>query len=113
MKRILEAFRAARKIEIVLVLVFIAVMAVIVLDKGNFAVSGANSEEMRLERLLNHIECAGNLEVMLSGGDGEYRSCVVVADGANDMRVVLKLQRAVQAALDIPLEDIEIIPSGG
>jgi len=113
LKRILEAFRAARKIEIVLVLVFIAVMAVIVLDKGNFAVSGANSEEMRLERLLNHIEGAGNLEVMLSGADGEYRSCVVVADGANDMRVVLKLQRAVQAALDIPLEDIEIIPSGG
>ena len=113
MKRIMEALRAARKIEIVLVLVFIAVLAVIVMDQGSLTASDAGSEEARLEKILSSIEGAGRVNIMLSGTDGAYRSCVVIAEGGDDMRIILKIQRAVQAATEIPPEKIEIIASGG
>ena len=113
MKRIADAFRAARKIEIVLVAVMIAVMAVIMLSQENAPSSAAGSEEQRMERLLSRIEGAGQVDVMINSGEDGVRGCVVVADGAGDMRVLLKMRRAVQAALDIPAENIEIIPSGG
>ena len=113
MKRIWEAFRAARKIEIVLVVVFLAVLTLIMLEQGGTVTAGASSEEMRLERILSRIEGAGRTSVMISGEEGQVKSCVIVSDGADDMRVLIKIQRAVQAAMDIQAENIEIIPSGG
>jgi len=113
LKRIAEAFRAARKIEIVLLAVFIAVLLAIILDQGAIAPSVASEAEIRLERLLSRIEGAGNVKVMLSGEEGAYSGCVVVADGAQEVQVSIKILRAVQAAMSIPAENIEIISSGG
>ena len=113
MKKITEAFRSARKIEIVLVAVMIAVMVVILLGQNDAAVSSTGSTEQRLENLLADIEGTGRVNVMLSGDESGCTGCVVVAEGAQDMLVVLKMQRAVQAALGISPENIEIIASGG
>lgn len=110
MGRILEAVKGARKIELALALVLIAVAMLVFMQQAD---SAALSDEARLERLLSQIEGSGEISVMLSGEEGGYKGCVVIAEGGNDMRVVLKIQRAVQAALDISCENIEIIASGG
>ncbi|MBQ3575732.1 MAG: hypothetical protein IJA26_08670 [Clostridia bacterium] len=113
MKRILETFKSARKIEIVLLVVFVAAALVFVMEKGTFVPAAAGEDEIRLQRLLSQIEGSGDVSVMLSSGAGGYTGCVVVADGAADMRVIIKMQRAIQAAVNIPPENIELIPSGG
>ena len=113
MKKIAETFRSARKIEIVLVAVMIAVMAVIMLGQNDVPASSSGSAEYRLKSLLSGIKGAGRVDVMLTGDENSYTGCVVIAEGARDMRVVLKMQRAIQAALDISPENIEIIASGG
>lgn len=113
MKRIRELFRSARKLEIALAIVAAAVLALMLIEQGAGPTASGTAEEMRLERLLERIEGAGQVSVLLGGGEGAYSGCVVVAGGAEDMRVCLKMQRAVMAATDLPLEKIEIIPSGG
>ena len=113
MKKLAEAFRSARKIEIVLLVVMIAVVAVVLLGQDGEHASSSVSAEDRLESLLSGIEGAGRVDVMLSGNEYGYAGCVVIAEGAHDMRVILKMQRAIQAALDILPENIEIIASGG
>ncbi len=113
MKKIAETFRSARKIELVLVAVMIAVMAVLLLGQQDAAVTASGNAEQRLESILSRIEGAGRVDVMLCGEDGGYTGCVVIAEGAHDVRVVLKMQRAVQAAFGILPENTEIIASGG
>ena len=112
MKRILEMFRSARKIEFLIAVVIAALLVLILIDQGGFG-SQANGPEARLERLLSRIDGAGKVSVMLSGAEDTLNGCVVVAGGADDVGVALKMQRAVMAATDLPLEKIEIIPSGG
>ena len=113
LKKIAEAFRSARKIELVLAAVLIAVMVLLLLGQHDAAISAPGGVEQRLEKLLCSIEGAGKVEVMLSGEESAYTGCVVIAEGADDVHVALKMQRAIQAALGILPENVEIIASGG
>lgn len=113
MKRITEAFKGARKLEWVLALILVAIAVVILLEQGISPGSVASEDELRLERLLSQIDGTGQVSVLLSGKEGEYNGCVVIAEGADDVRIFLKLQRAIQTAMNIPAENIEIIATEG
>lgn len=111
--RISEALKGARKLEWVLVLILVAIAVVILMEQGNTSDSIASEDELRLEKLLLQIDGCGRVSVLLSGKEGEYTGCVVVAEGADDVHIFLKLQRAIQTATNIPVENIEIISMEG
>ena len=111
MKQLVEMLRGARRIEFWIAAA--AVCALLALALGGGANSGSDGVEARMERILSRIEGAGRVTVMLSGPEDAPRGAVVAAGGAGDARVVLELQRAVQALTGLELEEIEIVKSKG
>lgn len=112
MKKIMEVLRGARWFEILLAAVAVAVL--ILLQMRDAAPSGGNTElEKRLCAVLGRIEGVGRVEVMVTE-DGQNRpdGVLVVAEGASDMAVCLRLQYAVQTLLGTEVSRIEIVPYG-
>ena len=112
MKPLLDALRGARKIEIWIIIAILCALMVLGLGDGQRSETGANGDEYRLQRILSRIDGAGEVGVMLSESDGKLQGCVVAAEGAREIAVMLQLQRAVQALTGLDLEHIEIVPSG-
>lgn len=115
MKKWLETFRGARWLEILL---FMAIAAALMLVlAGNDELAGdtaANSDELRMQRILSQIEGVGNVSVMISGNDdGKEKpgGVVVVASGADDLHVNLKIQNAVQALTGLSPSQIQVYAS--
>lgn len=112
MKQLLNVLRSARKIEILVVIAMLCVL--LVLSYGERGGGGAqpDSEEMRLKQILTQIEGAGRVSVMISRNqDDEIQGVVVAASGADDLRVMLEMQRAVKTLTNLELERIEILES--
>ena len=106
MKNLLETAKSARWLEILLLAAILCAMLALAMDGGD--ASTVHSGEGRMERTLEEIEGAGKVRVLLS--DPQNPSGVVVlAEGADDISVMLKLQRSVQVLTGLPLESIEII----
>lgn len=112
MKQLMEALKSARKLEICIALAVVAALLVLGLGGGG-GDGGASPEERRMERILSEIEGAGRVSVMLSEDEkGAYSGAVVAASGAEDIAVLLRLQRAVQTLTGLEMENIEIVKSG-
>jgi len=111
MKRLLETLRGARKIEIFLAAVAIAVL--LMQGSSCFQSQSTGTElEQRLEAILARIEDVGRVDVMVNeSADGTPNGVLVVAEGADDISVCLRLQYAVQALLGIDASEIEIVRS--
>jgi len=82
--------------------------------------AGQTEEEARLARVLSAMEGAGNVEVAVfyepvQEKDASSRPCgvVVVAQGADDITVRLRLTRAVCTLLGVDSEQVEVFPSEG
>ena len=108
----MEKLRSARKIEWLALLVAIALLALILQDTG--ALSGtrdASTElEERLERVLSSVEGAGEVRAMVTEDEnGGVVGVLVVAQGAGDIAVRLKLAQAVKALLGVDLNRIEVV----
>ena len=114
MKRLMEALRSARKIEVLLITAVLCIMFLLYIgDGGRQSGQEASTEEIQMQQLLSRIEGAGEVSVMLARNEkGEAAGAVVVAQGADDIRVVLELQRSVHALTGLDLEHIEIVKSG-
>lgn len=112
MKRLLEAFRSARKVEVFIVVAMLCVLAVLSLGNGDVGREGASEEELRIERILSQIEGAGRVSVMIALDEtGGRCGAVVVCSGAEDMRVLLEIQRSMQALTGLELSRIEVMKS--
>lgn len=112
MNRLLEALKTARKAEI-LIIVALACMLLLCLGGDREARIVSTEVEVRLECVLSEIEGAGKVCVMLSENDEEQPlGAVVVAQGADEMHVVLEIQRAVKALTGLETQYIEVIKSG-
>lgn len=110
MKGIMEALRSARRLEWFILLAAAAVLLVLCMgDGGSEAVSPG---EARLKAVLESIDGAGRVSVMLSGEEGAYTGAVVTATGADEIAVLLRLQRAVHALTGLETQDIEIMRAG-
>lgn len=112
MKLLVEAFKSARKAEIIIVAA--ALLMLILLSLGNsFPVDGAvTDEERRMQRILSQVEGAGSVKVMLSTDEsGELLGAVVAASGAGEIAVQLRLQQAVHTLTELELDQIEVVKS--
>ena len=108
MKQLFETIRAARWLEPTLLLALVCILVVLALGSGGE--SAASEEEARMQRILSKIDGAGRVHVMIARDDGgECTGVVVVASGAEDVEVMLRLQRAVQALTNLELSQIEIV----
>lgn len=108
MRHFFETIKAARWVELAIAVGLVCVLIVLALGSGNG--SAASDEEARMQRILSKIDGAGRVSVMLARNDaGECTGAVVVASGAEDIEVMLRLQRAVQALTNLELSQIEIV----
>lgn len=114
MKSLLESLRAARHIELLILIVLLAALALFMLGGAGRAPSGGTDAEARLEKLLGRVEGVGSVDVMISlDADGNPAGAAVVADGPLSVRATLEIQSAIQALLDIDLSRIRVIGRGG
>lgn len=73
----------------------------------------ASTEESRINRVLSAIDGAGRVEVAVYYEDAIPCSAVVVAEGAGDIAVQLRLASAVTTLLGIPQERVAIYEREG
>ena len=107
MKKFLEELKGARNIEWCLAVLAIAIL---ILTQWNGSPSAIvqTQQEQRLSAILNRIEGAGRVEVMIS--ESAQEGVLIVAEGADDLGVCLHLQYAVQTLLGTEASRIEIVP---
>jgi len=108
MKRFLEELKGARKIEWFLVLLALAVLLLTQLGDGLSETPHLTEQEKRISAILARIEGAGKVEAMIS--DRGESGILIVAEGADNLLVNLRLQHAVQALLGVEAVRIEIMP---
>lgn len=79
------------------------------------ALSSGTEIEKRLENILEQIEGAGDVSVMItyesevsSGGGNEISGVLVVSSGAENIKVRLNLLQAVKTALNVDVKLVEI-----
>jgi len=109
-KQLMEALKSARRLEVCIAVAAIAVL--LVLSLGGEAVPEESEAELRMQRILSEIEGAGRVSVMLSESESICTGAVIASSGADDISVMLQLQRAVRALTGLELEQIEIVKSG-
>lgn len=107
MGKILEAFKGARKIELYLAAAGVALLLILYAPAGGGVSLQKTQQEIRIQAVLEKVYGAGRVDVMIAEGG---RSVLVVAEGAEDIGVCLRLQHAVMAVVDADACDIEIIP---
>mgnify|MGYP006962938577 FL=1 len=64
-----------------------------------------NDEEARLSAILSNLEGAGDVQTMITKSDGEITGVLVIADGAKNPMIRLRLMQACASALGIS-EDV-------
>jgi len=112
LKLLVEAFKSARKAEIIIVAA--ALLMLLLLGVGNTISENdaVTDEERRMQRILSQIEGAGNVKVMLSTDEsGALMGAVIAAPGAEGIAVQLRLQQAVHTLTELELDRIEVVKS--
>ena len=67
-----------------------------------------DEEETRLSKVLSSIEGAGQVEVMIVREDGVVTGVLVVAEGAKDIGVMLKLLDATSTVMGVDKSVVEV-----
>ena len=91
-------------------LALLAVAALVLLAPGVRTSDVRSETEARLERVLSEVEGAGRVKVMVFEGKDGQTGVLVVAEGARDVSVRLRLQKAVQTVLGIDNARIDVSP---
>ena len=92
----------------------LAIAALALLAGGALnADDGASPLEARLERVLESVEGAGDVRAMVLEGEGGVSGVLVVAEGAKDVAVRLRLQSAVCTLLGIENAAVNVSPMEG
>ncbi len=113
MKQFLNALRAARKLELCILTLALAVALLLLVNSGGMNGGEASGEERRMQRILSAIDGAGRVRVMLSSdANGGYTGAVIAASGANEILVQLRIQSAVQTLTGLELERIDVVRLG-
>jgi hypothetical protein len=120
----LAAVKGARKMEWIIVAAAAAALALLLMSQ-NAAESDRTRLEARMEAVLSDVRGAGRVRVLVSEeGDAAgafaasdansgVRGAVIVADGADDVRVALELASAAQALLGLEPEKIQVLKMEG
>lgn len=106
-----KVFRS-KKLRLVISAIIIALVLIIysgVSEKKTEEVSTVmDEEETRLSKVLSSIEGAGQVEVMIVREDGVVTGVLVVAEGAKDIGVMLKLLDATSTVMGVDKSVVEV-----
>ncbi len=112
---IYQKLKNTKKMQIVAVAFIIAVALVIyssVVAKGDEQAIAtgvvASSQEARLSSILSSIDGAGEVEAMISEQNGEIVGVLVIAEGANNISVRVKLVDATSSALGVDRQIVNV-----
>ena len=112
MKRLYDLLKSAKKHELLILIAVICILFILYLGGSKTDQSSGSTEE-RLQGMLSRIEGAGKVYVLLAESEESgYTGAVITCSGADNMRVVLELQRAVKAFTGLESDQIEVIKSG-
>ena len=70
-----------------------------------------SSDEARLSEILSAIDGAGEVHVMITQMDGKISGVLVVASGAKDLSIRLKLLEATKVALNVNADIVSVYAS--
>lgn len=70
-----------------------------------------SSDEVRLSEILSAIDGAGEVNVMITHTDGKISGVLVVASGAKDLSIRLKLLEATKVALNVNADIVSVYAS--
>lgn len=112
MKKFLEEIKMTKKLEWLLLLAVAAMLLLVVFKDTDPSENLRTETERRLISVLSGIDGVGKTDVLIAQNDGRT-SVLVVAEGAEDMNVYLRVLQAVRVMFDIELADIEIISHRG
>lgn len=93
-----------------LALALLAAAALLLLSSGSGSNAKASDTEARLERVLSEVEGAGEVRAMVLEENGNVRGVLVVAEGADDVMVRLRLQNAVRTLWGMENCEIDVVP---
>ena len=99
-----------KNISIIVVTIIIALALLIYssVDKEDSRVNDMDDEEMRLSAVLSEIEGAGKVTTMIVREDGKVKGVLVIAEGADDISVMLKLLNATSTVMGVDRSVVEV-----
>ncbi len=113
LKGMFEKIKGIKNIKII-ALVFIIAIALIIYsnvvarDKDEKQ-SFQNDEETRLASILSSVDGAGDVETMITKSSGQIVGVLVIATGANNPLVRLRLLNAASSALGVDSETVSVM----
>lgn len=111
-KGVFEKIKGIKNIKII-VLIFIIAIALIIYSNVATTKQSAqtfqNDEETRLSSILSSVEGAGEVETMITKSSGQVIGVLVIADGANNPLVRLRLLQAASSALGVDSEIVSVM----
>ena len=109
----IQALRGARKLELFLMIILIAV-AIMLITGNSDNIAAENSMELRLQNVLECMEGVGSVKVAINNdAEGKALGVLVVAEGAENIGTYLAIQQAVRTFVGIDISGIEIIEMEG
>lgn len=103
---------AIKNIRLIAVALIIALALIIYSGVGSASSTDTPSnmdlEESRLATVLSNIQGAGKVEVMISRNDDIVTGVLVVAEGAKDISVLLKLLDATSTVMGVDKSIVEV-----
>lgn len=106
----LRSVKAARSIELYLLILVMAVLALCFLNGSGKQSAAPTDLEARLEQALSCVEGAGDLRVMITeDAEGKTQGVLIVCEGADDLTTCLSLEQAVCKLLDVERSCVEIV----
>ena len=111
-KGVFEKIKGIKNIKII-VLIFIIAIALIIYSNVATTKKSVqtfqNDEETRLSSILSSVEGAGEVETMITKSSGQVVGVLVIADGANNPLVRLRLLQAASSALGVDSEIVSVM----
>lgn len=116
---IVKKLKSVKNIRIIAVVFIIAIALIIyssvVASRESQSVSQSqpqsvqSEDEQRLSNILSQIDGAGQVQTMITKSDGQIVGVLVIADGAKNPYVRLKLMQASATALGVGEDVIDVL----
>ena len=114
------ALKGAKRMEWIILLAVGAALILLLSSRSTAPEGQQTALEARMEAVLSAVRGAGRVRVLVSSGEDDsqafaqqdpksVRGVVIVADGADDIRVALELSGAAQALLGVDADKIQVL----
>ena len=107
-----EKIKGIKNIKIIALIFIIAISLIIyssVATSKQTDKTFQNEDELRLASILSSIDGAGEVETMISKSSGEIVGVLVIADGASNPLVRLRLLQAASSALGVDSDVVSVL----